>query len=120
MRLIKELFDPEKTDVLYEFTQPLLYKVLDGNIIKLVYVLRDQTVTTKDDKKALVEEILITESEEEIVNQLLNREISIHEALTSGKMTRVGMIGKKVYPPKVTSLSEIENRIPVDNVYVNR
>lgn len=121
MRLISELFDPEKTEILYEFVQPLLYKVLDDNIVKLVYVIKDQTVITSDNKKALIEEILITESTEEIVGNLLQRNISIREALISGKQTLVGMIGTKVYTPiEVTSLSEIENRIPVNSIYINR
>lgn len=121
MRLIKELFNLEKTEILFEFIQPLLYKVVDDTSIKLVYVLRDQTIITEDNEQALVEEILITESTREIVSNLMQGDISIREALTTGKMNRVGMIGKKVYPPiEVKSASEIENMIPVDSFYINR
>ena len=106
--------------ILLEIVDPIFTLFVSDKTMYLVYLLRDQTVYNNNNKLS-IKEILISESNMENINKLINNELTIYETLDlSDNNIRIGEIGNKQFKPIiVTNISEINDRIPVKDLYLN-
>lgn len=107
---------------LLEIVDPVFTLFMSNDEMYLVYLLRDQTVYNNNNNNKLnIKEILISESNIENIKKLINNELTIYETLDlSDSNIRIGEIGNKQFKPIiVNNISEINDRIPVKDLYLN-
>lgn len=109
-----------KNIILLEVVDPIFTLFVSNETMYLVYLLRDQTVYNNNNKLN-IKEILISESNIENIKKLINNELTIYETLyLSDSNIRIGEIGNKQFKPIiVNNISEINDRIPVEDLYLN-
>lgn len=105
---------------LLEIVDPVFTLFMSNEEMYLIYLLRDQTVYNNTNKLN-IKEILISESNIENIKKLINNELTIYETLyLSDSNIRIGEIGNKQFKPIiVNNISEINDRIPVKDLYLN-
>lgn len=111
-----------KNIILLEVVDPIFTLFVSNETMYLVYLLRDQTVyNNNNNNKLSIKEILISESNMENIVKLINNELTIYETLDlSNNNIRIGKIGSKQFKPIiVNNISEINDRIPVKELYLN-
>lgn len=106
--------------ILLEIVEPVFTLLVSKETMYLVYLLRDQTVYNNNNKLS-IKEILISESNMENIEKLINNELTIYETLDlSNNSIRIGKIGSKQFKPIiVNNISEINDKIPVKELYLN-
>lgn len=106
--------------ILLEIVEPVFTLFVSKETMYLVYLLRDQTVYNNNNKLS-IKEILISESNIENIEKLINNELTIYETLDlSNNNIRIGEIGSKQFKPIiVNNISEINDKIPVKELYLN-
>jgi len=106
--------------ILLEILEPVFTLFVSKKTMYLVYLLRDQTIYTNNNKLS-IKEILISESNIENIEKLINNELTIYETLDlSNNNIRIGEIGSKQFKPIiVNNISEINDKIPVKELYLN-
>ncbi len=106
--------------ILLEIVEPVFTLFVSKETMYLVYLLRDQTVYNNNNKLS-IKEILISESNIENIEKLINNELTIYETLDlSNNNIRIGEIGSKQFKPIiVNNISEINDKIPVKELYFN-
>lgn len=106
--------------ILLEIVEPVFTLFVSKETMYLVYLLRDQTVYNNNNKLS-IKEILISESNMENIEKLINNELTIYETLDlSNNNIRIGEIGSKQFKPIiVNNISEINDKIPVKELYLN-
>lgn len=106
--------------ILLEILDPVFTLFMSNEEMYLIYLLRDQTVYNNTNKLN-IKEILISESNIENIKKLINNELTIYETLDlSDSNIRIGEIGNKQFKPIiVNNISEINDRIPVKDLYLN-
>lgn len=116
---LRNLIDFENI-ILLEIVEPVFALFVSDKTMYLVYLLRDQTVYNNNNKLS-IKEILISESNMENIEKLINNELTIYETLDlSNNNIRIGQIGDKQFKPIiVNNISEINDKIPVKELYLN-
>ncbi len=116
---LRNLIDFENI-ILLEIVEPVFTLFMSKETMYLVYLLRDQTVYNNNNKLS-IKEILISESNMENIKKLINNELTIYETLDlSNNNIRIGEIGSKQFKPIiVNNISEINDKIPVKELYLN-
>ena len=116
---LRNLIDFENI-ILLEIVEPVFALFVSDKTMYLVYLLRDQTVYNNNNKLS-IKEILISESNIENIEKLINNELTIYETLDlSNNNIRIGQIGDKQFKPIiVNNISEINDKIPVKELYLN-
>ena len=116
---LRNLIDFENI-ILLEIVEPVFALFVSDKTMYLVYLLRDQTVYNNNNKLS-IKEILISESNMENIEKLINNELTIYETLDlSNNNIRIGEIGSKQFKPIiVNNISEINDKIPVKELYLN-
>lgn len=106
--------------ILLEIIDPVFTLFVSNDKMYLVYLLRDQTVYNNNNKLS-IKEILISESNMENIKKLINNELTIYETLDlSDSNFRIGEIGSKQFKPIiVNNISEINDKIPIKELYLN-
>ena len=104
---------------LMNLVTPTFYLVVYEDHLYFVYLLQDRTLVGS--RKAFeIQELLLVETTEETLKNLLAKDLSIYGALEqSTSKYRVGKIGKLVFPLKeVVNLKEVADRIPNKEYYL--
>lgn len=116
---LRNLIDFENI-ILLEIVEPVFALFVSDETMYLVYLLRDQTVYNNNNKLS-IKEILISESNIENIEKLINNKLTIYETLDlSNNNIRIGQIGSKQFKPIiVNNISEINDKIPVKELYLN-
>ena len=116
---LRNLIDFENI-ILLEIVEPVFALFVSDKTMYLVYLLRDQTVYNNNNKLS-IKEILISESNMENIEKLINNELTIYETLDlSNNNIRIGQIGDKQFKPIIVhNISEINDKIPVKELYLN-
>ncbi|MGM0220097.1 hypothetical protein [Enterococcus sp. AZ126] len=101
------------------FSTPLFFITTQLDDVFFCYVLQNRALTDGNNS-ADIKELYISKTTFDLALEMLDRKISIYEALNkSEEKYRVGQIGRKVFPKKkVFNLTEIANRIPKKNYFL--
>ena len=106
---------------LIDISEPILSIINHMDRVYLCYVLQDRSILTKENIMASIKEIYISETTYNDILNMFDEKISISAALIKGTdKIRIGKVGNKIFPAKqVTTVTEIENKIPKDYVNLN-
>lgn len=111
-----------KYNILLDISEPLLFSFNDSNDYYLVYVMQNRTVML-DNNKADIIELLIVNTTLLEINNLLSGLKTIKDCfipLDNKSLYRFGKVSNKIFPKiKVNAIEEVEDRIPLDGVFLN-
>lgn len=117
--LTNKITDEIEVLPLMNLVTPTFYLVVYEDQLYFVYMLQDRTLVAS--RKAFeIKELLLVETTEETLKNLLAKDLSIYDALEqSPSKYKVGKLGKLVFPLKeLVNLNEIEDRIPNKEYYL--
>ncbi|MDR9853684.1 hypothetical protein RJP21_08730 [Paenibacillus sp. VCA1] len=108
-----EILNTYSCRTLLDISEPLLFVLNVLNQYYLAYTLQNRTALLRNGTKADVVEVLIVNSTVPKIKMLLEGQMDIRDALSSGNMYRMGKVGNKTFPKKeVHNVSEVESKIP--------
>lgn len=77
-------------------------------------------VRTKDQKKALIQEVLVVETNQTLLETMINKQLTIYEYFAQLQNYRIGKIANKTFEAEPIDWMElIEDRFPKANVFVD-
>lgn len=105
---------------LIELDEPIFKVVMNKSSIYFIYLLQDRFIHNNEHKVLIHEDFLSSTSVSNLLD-LINNKISIYSALNlSNNKRRMGSIGDKDFNTiDVIDISDISNRIPQKNVFLN-